>query len=234
MPRSKKPKTAPRLRVGDKVRVKYGVADPDFEDSPLGGWAGTIKEVEQASGETTYLIAWDRATLRSMHPVYKKRCERDGLEVEAMWLGEKDLEPDDGNPVPIEQPTSIITRPLSEKDQDDRVRKALGLTHDDPLPGVNHGTLLDYHRHLSRSLEFPFEARYEKRIGWSERVEMPLTVTGLLRPEECEIDQEHGIIATGRDPEEPVDFPLAQVEARGSSPSCRMVRDYAYWFHHWR
>ena len=53
-----------------------------------------------------------------------------------MWLGEEDLEPDDGTPVPIEQPTQIVTPPLSEKDQDDRVRMALGLTHDDPLPEV--------------------------------------------------------------------------------------------------
>ena len=58
----------------------------------MGGWAGTVKEVERAEGQTTYLIAWGRATLRGMHPVYKKRCERDGLELESMWLGDEDLE----------------------------------------------------------------------------------------------------------------------------------------------
>ena len=57
-----------------------------------------------------------------------RRCERDALELETMWLGEEDIEPDDGTPVPIEQPTEIKTLPLSEKDQDDRVRMALGLT----------------------------------------------------------------------------------------------------------
>lgn len=111
---------------------------------------------------------------------------------------------------------------------------AFGLTHDDPLPDVTHQALLAYHRHLSKVLVFPFQARYEKRIGWSERVEMPLTVTGLLRAEECEIDEQYGLIATGRDPEERVDFPLAEVEVQGSIPSCRTVRDYAYWFHNWR
>ena len=82
------------------MRVKHGVRDPDFPDIPLGGWAGTVKEIERAEGETTYLIAWDRTTLRGMHPIYKKRCERDGLELESMWLGDEDLEPDDGTPVP--------------------------------------------------------------------------------------------------------------------------------------
>ena len=59
-----------------------------------------------------------------MHPVYRKRCKRDDLEMESMWLGEEDIEPDDGTPVPIEQPTQIKTPPFSEKDRDDRVAMA--------------------------------------------------------------------------------------------------------------
>lgn len=234
MPRSKKPSDAAGFQIGAKVRVKAGVRDPDFPDIPLSGWAGTVKRVEQARVGTTYLIAWDQATLQGIHPIYKKRCERDGLELESMWLGDEDLEPSDSTSAPIEEPRQIVTLPLSEKDQDDRVRMALGLTHDDPLPDVNHKTLLAYHRYLSKDLAYPIKARYEKRIGWSKRVEMPLAITGLLRPEDCEIDEAYGIIATGRDAEEPVDFPLAEVEVKGPSPSCRMVRDYAHWFHNWR
>src|SRR5947209_8202223 len=161
MARTKGESVPPRFEPGAMVRVKHGVRDPDFADIPLGGWAGTVKEVEQTKGETTYLIAWDRKTLRDMHPIYKKRCERDGLEPESMWLGDEDLEPDDGTRVPIEQPTKIVTKPLSEKDQDDRVRMALGLTHDDPLPEVSRKTLLAYHRYLAANLKLPFRARYE-------------------------------------------------------------------------
>ena len=97
---------SPRFQVGDKVRVKPGVIDPDFPDIPLGGWSGTVTEVEQADDQITYEIKWDKRTLNGMHPVYRKRCERDGLELETMWLGEEDIEPDDGTPVPIEQPTA--------------------------------------------------------------------------------------------------------------------------------
>ncbi len=133
---------SPRFQVGDKVRVKSGVTDPNFPDLPLGGWTGTVTEVEEADDQTTYEIKWDQRTLGGMHPVYSKRCERDGFEMESMWLGEEDIEPDDGTPVPIEQPTQIKTPPLSEQDQDDRVRMALGLTHDDPLPEISLETLL--------------------------------------------------------------------------------------------
>src|SRR5919199_1359708 len=107
MARKRSNAAPPRFQPGAKVRVRHGVRDPDFPDIPLGGWAGTIQEIEQAKGQTMYLVAWDRATLRAMHPVYKKRCERDGLELETIWLGEEDLEPDDDTPVPIEQPTRI-------------------------------------------------------------------------------------------------------------------------------
>jgi hypothetical protein len=220
----KTPEAVPsRFQPGDKLRVKYGVRDPDFPDIPLGGWSGTVKEVERAKGETTYLITWDRATLKGMHPIYKKRCERDGLELESMWLGEEDPELD-GTPVSIEQPTSIVTKPLSEKDQDDRVRMALGLTHDDPLPDVSRKTLLAYHRYLAARLKFPFKAK-------SEADGMPLTIQRLLDPKECDPDEE-GLHCEARSREGPFDVPLSELDdAVGNR---KLVADYAYWFHNWR
>jgi hypothetical protein len=35
----------------------------------------------------------------------RKRCERDSLELESMWLGENDIESDSGGPPIIEQPS---------------------------------------------------------------------------------------------------------------------------------
>src|SRR5687767_3738281 len=101
----------------------------------------------QRSAPPTYLIEWNGQTLDHMHPVYRKRCERDGLELERMWLGEDDIEPDSGGPAVIEQPKKITTRSLNPRDQDDRVRMALGLTSDDPLPDVDENALLAYHRY---------------------------------------------------------------------------------------
>ena len=226
MARKKSNPDPPRFEPGMKVRVKHGVRDPDFPDIPLGGWAGTVKEVEQAKGQTTYLIAWDRATLRGMHPVYRKRCERDGLELESMWLGEEDLEADDGSRVPIEPPTAIVTKPLSEKDQDDRVRMALGLTHDDPLPEVSRKTLLAYHRYLAANLKFPFRAR-------SEIDGMSLTVHRLPAPREYDLDEEEGLICEARDRERSFDVPLAELDEAGSG-NRKLVGDYGYWFGNYR
>jgi hypothetical protein len=225
MPQNKSGSVIPRFKVGDKVRVKHGVRDPDFSDIPLGGWAGTVKEVEQTKGQTTYLIAWNRATLRGMHPVYKKRCERDGMELGAMWLGEEDLELDDGTPVIIEQPTQIVTPPLSEKDHGDRVRMVFGLTHDDPLPKVSHKSLLVYHRYLAAKLKFPFRALCETD-GTS------LTVHRLLNLKEYDLDEKEGLLCEARNWEGTFLIPLSELDdAVGNR---KLVRDYAYWFWNWR
>jgi len=222
MARTKGGSVPPRFEPGVKVRVKHGVRDPDFADIPLGGWAGIVKEVERSKGETTYLIAWDRATLKGMHPVYKMRCERDCLELESMWLGDEDLEADDGTHVSIEQPTAIITKPLSEKDQDDRVRMALGLTSDDPLPDVARKNLLAYYRYLKDKLTFPFKARFEAE-GSS------LTVHRLPDPKEYDLDEEEGLLCEARSREGSFDVPLADLDEAGSG-NRRLVRDYGYWF----
>jgi len=214
----------PRFQVGNKVRVKYGVIDPDFPDIPLGGWTGTVTEVEQKEDQITYEIKWNKRTLNGIHPVYRKRCERDALEMETMWLGEEDIEPDNGTPVPIEQPTSIVTKPLTEKDQDDRVRMALGLTHDDPLPEVSLKTLLAYYRYLAANLKFPFKAR-------SESDGTTLTVNRLFDPKEYELDEEEGLLCEARDREE--SFPVPLFELDDAVGNRKLVGDYGYWFWNW-
>jgi hypothetical protein len=225
--KEKRPPTPARFAAGAQVRVKPGTTDPDFPDIPLGGWAGTIRDVDQRSAPPTYLIAWDRRTLDHMHPVYRKRCERDGLEPERMWLGEDDIEPDTGGPALIEQPKRIVTRPLSEKDQDDRVRVALGLTSDDPLPGADDGTLRAYHRYLAAHLAFPFEAKWEPEYGPAQAVK----ITGLGDPEDdAWADEMSGLLCEAIAEGRLTEVPLAECGATKGSPNRRLLKDYAYWF----
>jgi hypothetical protein len=235
MAHTKKGSVAPRFQPGDRVRGRSGVTVPGFEDIPLGGWAGTIEMSEQVDDQITYEIVWDRRTLDGMHPVYKNRCERDGLDPETMWLGEEDIEPDDGTPVPIEQPTAIQTPALAEEDEEDRVRAVFGLTHDDPLPEVGEETLLTYYRSLVARLKLPFAAVYgEEVIGPYSRKKRTITVTGLLDPEGYDLDEEFGLIGTGRDRDEEIEFPLDEIEVKKTDPNAKLLSDYSFWFHNWR
>jgi Calcium binding len=224
----------PRFKPGEKVRVKYGVTVPDFEDIPLGGWTGTVTEVEEANNQVTYEVEWDHRTLGGMHPVYRKRCERDGLGLEAMWLGEEDLEIDDGTPVPIEQPTEIKTPPLSEEDEDDRVRMALGLTHDDPLPEVSPETLMTYCRYLEANLKFPFFSSYWAKSGPFSSKKVAVPITRLEAPVDDEFDEGYGLFGIGSDQDEEIEIPLDEIELKKKDPNYRLISDYSYWFHNWQ
>jgi hypothetical protein len=53
-----------------------------------------------ASGD----LAEAQHVLGGLHPIFRKRCERDGLDDTSSWLAEEDLEADTGDPVPLEQP----------------------------------------------------------------------------------------------------------------------------------
>src|SRR5947209_18974415 len=104
MAHTDKGSVVPRFKVGEKVRVKPGVSDPDFPDMPLGGWSGTVTEVIEHEGQINCVFRLDARTLASLHPIYRQRCEIDGLDYEVMGLGEEDFEPDDGVPAPIQPP----------------------------------------------------------------------------------------------------------------------------------
>jgi hypothetical protein len=152
-----------------------------------------------------------------------------------VWLGEDDVEPDDGTPVAIEQPTTIVTSPLSEKDQDDRVRIALGLTHDDPLPDVSYETLLAYHCYLAANLKFPIYATFWEESGPFSSKRVTATIAGLADPQEGGIDEGYGLAGSGRTPNgEGIEFPLDDIEFGKKDPNRRLLDDYSYWFHNWR
>ena len=241
MPRKKKrpkrergrprPTFPARFAVADRVRVKPGTTVPDFEDIPLGGWAGTIREVDRHSNPPGYLIEWDKHTLDHMHPVYRKRCERDDLGVESMWLDEVDIEPDPGAPPVIEQPTKIVTRPLRTDDQDDRIRAIFGLTSDDALPPANEGNLRRYHRYLATHLSFPFQAKYPVETGPFQQTEYPVTVVGLHDADDC--GEGEGVLCEAEQQGEPIELPLADLEVTLNLHNRQVVEDYSYWFGNW-
>lgn len=156
-----------------------------------------------------------------MHPIFQNRCERDGLKMESMWLGDEDIERDDGTTVPIKQPSALVTRPLSERDQDDRVRMALGLTHDDPLPVVTQEILRAWSHFLKGRLKLPFKARVEDD-GSS------LTVHRLLDLKEWELTAEVGLLGAAQSREGPVDVPLAELDPTGSG-SPQLIADHGHW-----
>jgi hypothetical protein len=225
------PGSEPRFAPGARVRVKAGTKDPDFPDIPLGGWAGVVVEIDDKASPPLYLVEWGEETLDAMHPVYLRRCEREGLEVEGMWLAEADLEPDAGGPVTPEKPGELVPRPLGRDEPEDRVLAVFGLTGDDPLPEVNAENLRRYHEYLSARLKFPYVAMYLGE-AWGEGPRAdPVLVVGLAPAEEA--DPEMGLMAEIAAGDERLRRPLLDLKAvvtdRASDRTDELVEDYVHW-----
>ncbi len=234
MSRKNQESSTPRFKIGDKVRVKYGVIDLNFPDFPLGGCSGTVTEIVRHKGQSYCVFKLDDRTLASMHPIYRKRCVRDGLDFENMGLGEEDIEIDDGTPVAVEQPTEITTTPLSMDDQDDRIRAVFGLTHDDPLPQVSPETLMTYYRYLAANLKFPFFTCYWEQSGPFTRKKVFVRIFRLDPPVAEEFDEECPLYGIGIDQDEEIEFPLEVIELKKGDPNYQLISDYTYWSNSWR
>ncbi len=219
----------PRYRPGDKVRVKAGTRDPDFPDFPLGGWAGTIRAIMGEGQARLCEVEWSDATLKGMHPVYQQRCERDGLDLETIWLDEEVLLPDTGEPVVMESPGDLTPQPLRPFDQEDRIRAILGATSDEPVPEAGVEQLRRYQEHLQKNLSFPFNAEMWIQTGPFAGRMQRITVYRLVGLEE-EGAEDTGLVVEAGLADECINVPLCDVETSTDSPNRRLLQDYSYWF----
>ena len=76
------------MKVGDSVRVKPGILDPDLSFD-IGGWQGRVREVH---GVKTVDIEWDSVTLRQMGLELIIKCENDNLDWRCMTLNQDEVE----------------------------------------------------------------------------------------------------------------------------------------------
>ncbi len=96
----------PRFAVGTLVRVKIGVMDPDLPGVHLGGWKGTISQV-QNGGLPTYLVQWSPETLENVHPAHRDHCQKEDIAFDKIWLLEEDLEHAYGAPSPLKRKKKV-------------------------------------------------------------------------------------------------------------------------------
>jgi tetratricopeptide (TPR) repeat protein len=93
LPTRKKDKrrTPSGLKIGDTVRVRAGIVDPDY-GTDLTGWQGEVTDLdEDEQGNTLVLIQWDSQTLESMPGDEIEKSEEDGLDWTEMYLLESEV-----------------------------------------------------------------------------------------------------------------------------------------------
>ncbi len=224
----RKGKNAPEAAFakGDLVRVKPGVVCNQYPDIPLGGWVGRVKRIGWLT-PAGYAIHWTKPTLYQAHPVYFKRCQRDEVKPYRYWLEEDQLEAAaDETPTAMEQPTNIVTEPLSLDDPDDRIRIVFGLTSDDALPKAEEQTQRHFLEYLKARLSFPFKAEYAPASFLGPSKSDKISVLGLADPP---VDRKEGIVCEARKGKHEFQVPLTMIHLSEDNPNFQYVEDYTYW-----
>lgn len=87
-----KKKATGGLDEGAKIRVRAGVASPDFPDVSFTGWTGSVVEVTGKPPTAKFIVEWDSPTIAAMPKDYISRCEAQMLFHAMACLEAGDLE----------------------------------------------------------------------------------------------------------------------------------------------
>ncbi len=68
-----------KLAVGSRVRVREGVASPDFPEVSFAGWAAAVVELSGKKPNQKFILEFDDAVVAAMPPDYLKKCEEQHL-----------------------------------------------------------------------------------------------------------------------------------------------------------
>jgi hypothetical protein len=129
----------------------------------------------------------------------------------------------------MEQPTNIVSRPLSTNVTDDRIRMVFGLTSDDRLPMADNQMQRRFLDYLGTHLSFPFMADYWSAsiLGHSSQSKGDkVAILGFAEPP---LDQKEGIVCEARRGKHEFQVPLAGLQVPDNDPNFQHVEDYTYW-----
>lgn len=123
-------------------------------------------------------------------------------------------------------------RPVQD-DPEDRIRAALCVARDEPVPAVRLEALRKYYDHLAANLAFPFEGRLADPIGPHRDTRSPLRVIRLLDVDDYCPEEMYGLICKAEQNGERIELPLDRIEVSEDGPNWQLLEDYRYWMRNW-
>lgn len=213
------------IRVGDSVVVNKGVRCPGDPDFLLEGWQGRVTEVYPE--DRCVSINWDSKTLRSLPSEYIRLSAIGGLGWEAMTLSFDEVsfaKPRDTVAETEAAYADVRSRHIYDYLSDENPGIADLLN---PLGNASMMAVLrTWERHLTKTLQFPFEARVEERV-----TRTPVQVGDIVSVERIEmVDESYGLLVAVMAQRKRLVIPLCDLEAVDeSSSNYQPLHDYVVW-----
>jgi hypothetical protein len=218
------------MKIGDCVRVKAGVLEPDTEQFEIGGWQGRIVEIDTTTTDegTLVSIEWDVETLKQLPADYIIQSEIEGLGWEMMVLFEADIEKaesrdnvSDVRKMQDELAEKYYWSSLGE----DGVRIAAVLENTNRNDDMKCFDV--WYKYLEANLSFPIKAI----VSESEKIGSIKEGETIVIHSLSTINDRYGINATVKLNNEILDFPLCDLDATDNrSANYRLIEDYGIWF----
>jgi hypothetical protein len=218
------------FNIGDSVKVKPGIKEPDLEEFEIGDWQGRIVEIDTKSDNENILITieWDSISLRELPDNYIEQSEIDGLDWQKITLYGSELEKSTSrdkkeNVKKAQDKLSKKFHWASFGEEGLRISKILGNAN----PHNEMKCLQKWVDHLDKKLTFPIDAFV------SESEDNLLIKDGdkVIIKSLPHIVDLYGIIASIRLGGKRYEFPLCDLEVIDrSKPDFQLIDDYNIWF----
>ncbi len=200
------------MKIGDSVKVKQGIFDPDLNQFNMSGWQGRIKDIATNNETNLIEIAWDSITLKQLPKEFIENSIEDGSAYYIMFLGKEDVEltkPRDKES-DAEKQLERLEEHYGHRTFEEQERRITTILSDDDLSVTeeNQNIYFDYlQKHLQKPIlltgmeDFPWEEKYFLG-GWSKKEYEKLKKTQPSYTDKFEfielledIDEMYGIIA---------------------------------------
>jgi len=218
------------MKIGDSVKVKAGVLEPDTEKFEIGGWQGRVVEIDTITTDegTLVNIQWDGITLQQIPPDYIIQSEIEALGWDMMVLFESDIEESVSRDT-LED-VKKMQETLSEKYYwsylgEDGLRIAAALEGADR--NDEKKCLEKWIMYFERSLTLPCKAE----VSESEENEQIKEGTNVEITNLSGVDDRLGILAAITIAGVNYEFPLCDLEVTDKkSANYQTINDYTVWF----
>jgi len=217
-----------KLKIGDFVKVKEGIKDPDFESQLMDNWQGKVIGIQTA--DNLVEIEWDVETLLSTPEKYLRKLIKEGYDYETMTLEVSVLERANRSDHSNQRKDAMST--LDAKlywvelfEEEEKSIKYGKLFH-----GINRDNYNEIYKrwaaYLSENLTFPIETIVvEAERG---RIKNGAQIKLLAIDD---YDDMYGILGIGKYAREAVSYPICNLEAIDKkSKNYELLRDYVIWF----
>jgi hypothetical protein len=242
------------MKIGDSVKVKQGILDPDLNQFDMSGWQGRIKDITPKIDSNLIEIGWDSITLKQIPKEFIESSIEEGYDYSTMSLGEEDIElttPRDKESDVEKQLEKMeaLYRHIAFNEQERRIASILS---NDDL-SVTKENQNKYFAYLQKNIQpriiltgsevFPWEEKYLFG-GWSEKEYEELKKTQPSYSDKFEfielmehIDESYGVFAKVKRVKDKKQFalPLWDLECvdEGSN-NYELIRDYSFWMTNYR